>query len=283
MTDSKIGPWKTTIVLGLLLIGMFGMAGFVAQDDKDAEIERLREKVAQLEAQLAVLSTTSRYTQAELVQEERLVPDINVMYRSENVEPIFNVLEAESREIFAGRFKLAELVGPPPGAVVADIGAGTGFMSHVFAQQVGPSGKVYAVDINPVMMGRIAENADEAGLTNIEPILCTDKTVELPDESVDIAFICDVYHHFEYPKNSMTSLWHALKPGGQVVVVDFHRIEGVSRPFIMGHVRAGEEVFTQEILDAGFELINDHDVDYLTENYVLRFRKLDGQPEHNEK
>lgn len=254
------------------------LAGFpasvFAQEDQDAELTRLRQRVAQLESQLAEARMSRGYSSEELATEERLVPDINVMYRSEDVEPIFNILEAESREIFASRHRLGELVGPPPGAVVADIGAGTGFMSHVFANLVGPEGTVYAVDINPVMMERIAENAENAGLSNIEPILCTDKTVELPDASVDIAFICDVYHHFEFPKNSMTSLWHALKPGGQVVLIDFHRIEGVSRPFIMGHVRAGEEVFTQEILDAGFELVNDHDVDYLSENYVLRFRKV---------
>ena len=265
---------KFVAALCLLLI----VAGFptpaIAQDEKDREIEMLKQRVAQLEAQLATMQAAQGYSAEELAAEERLRPEINVMYRSDNVTPIFTVLEAESRKIFAGRYKLGELVGPPPGAVVADIGAGTGFMSHVFAAQVGPEGKVYAVDINPVMMERIAENAQKAGITNIEPILCTDKTVELPDASVDIAFICDVYHHFEFPKNSMTSLWKALKPGGQVVVVDFYRIEGVSRPFIMGHVRAGEEVFTQEILDAGFELVNDHDVDFLSENYVLRFRKV---------
>ena len=257
----------------LLIVGGFPAAA-VAPDEKDREIERLKQRVAELEAQLAEMQEARGYSVEELAAEQRLRPELNVMYRSENLKPIFSVLETESREIFAGREQLAEIVGAPPGAVVADIGAGTGFMSHVFAEQVGPEGKVYAVDINPVMMRRIAENAEEAGLKNIEPILCTDKTVELPDASVDIAFICDVYHHFEFPKNSMTSLWKALKPGGQVVIVDFHRIEGVSRPFIMGHVRAGEEVFTQEILDAGFELVNDHDVDFLSENYVLRFRKV---------
>ena len=259
------------------------MSGFIAQDDKDAEIERLRLRITELQTQLEELSKPSLYTQTELVEEQQLVPDINDLYRSKNVEPIFNILEAESREIFANRFELGDLVGPLQGTVVADIGAGTGFMSHVFSKLVGQEGKVYAVDINPVMMGRLAKNAEAAGLTNIEPILCTDKTVELPDESVDIAFICDVYHHFEYPKNSMSSLWKSLKPGGQVVVVDFHRIEGVSRPFVMGHVRAGEEIFIQEIIDAGFELINDHDVEFLAENYVLRFRKVGGQLNRNAK
>ena len=111
-------------------------------------------------------------------------------------------------------------------------------------------------------------------MTNIEPVVCTTKSTELPPESVDIAFICATYHHFEFPKNTMTSLWHALRPGGQVVVVDFHRIEGKTSEWILNHVRAGEEVFTQEIIDAGFELVNRHEVPFFKENYILRFRKV---------
>ena len=251
------------------------------QDEKDRTIAELKDRVAQLEAQLEELRRTPPISAAVLVAEQNVKPDINDRWRGEDIGPLIGTLETESREIFTERFKLAAVVGPVPGMVIADIGAGSGFMTNIFARQVGSGGKVYAVDINPVMMKHVAEGAAEADLTNVETVVCTDKSVELPDESIDIAFICDVYHHFEYPMNSMTSLWKALKPGGQVVVVDFHRIEGVSRPFIMGHVRAGEEVFMQEIIDAGFELLNDHDVSFLTENYVLRFQKVTRDPVMN--
>lgn len=240
-------------------------------DDKDAEIARLRDRVAELEAALA--ARTFGYEATELAEESNVKPGINDMWRREDLGPLVNILENESREIFTERMELAAVIGAPEGAVVADIGAGSGFMANIFAHQVGPKGKVYAVDINAMMMRRVAEGATEAGLDNLEIVVCTDRSVELPEASVDLVFICDTYHHFEYPKNTMTSIAHALKPGGQVVLVDFHRIEGESPQWILEHVRAGEEVFTQEIIDAGFDLINDHDVSFLKENYVLRFRK----------
>ena len=72
------------------------------------------------------------------------------------------------------------------------------------------------------------------------------------------------------------SIYDALKPGGQLVVVEFYRIPDQSRPWVLWHVRGGEEVFTKEVTDAGFELINTDYVPFLPENYVLRFRKPGG-------
>ena len=257
-----------------LLAGLVVVPAFIPfQDAKDREIAQLRDRVAELEKQIDVLQLRRGFTEADLATEQNVKPGINDAWRSEDIGPLVDRLETESREIWTERFQLAALVGPPKGAVVADIGAGSGFMTNIFARQVGPTGTVYAVDINPILMRHVAEGAAEAGLENVKIVVCTDKSVELPENSIDIAFICDTYHHFEFPKNTMTSLHRAMKSGGQVVIVDFHRIEGVSREFIMEHVRAGEEVFTKEILDAGFELMNDHEVPFLTENYVLRFRK----------
>ena len=117
-------------------------------------------------------------------------------------------------------------------------------------------GKVYAVDISAKLMQRLAENANEKGLRNIETVVCSERSVDLPANSVDLVFVCDTYHHFEFPRSTLRSIYDALKPGGQLVVVDFYRIAEKSRPWVLWHVRAGEEVVTQEIIDAGFELIN---------------------------
>ena len=211
---------------------------------------------------------------ANLSNEQSVKPGINERWKSEDIEPLIETLQAESREVYANRELLAAVVGPRPGSVVADVGSGSGFMARLFSQLVGPEGKVYAVDINSVMMDHVARRAEQEGITNLETVVCTDKSVELPPGSVDMMFICDTYHHFEYPMNTMRSIYEALRPGGQIVLVDFHRIPGVSREFILGHVRAGQDVFTREIVKSGFELINVHDLPPLEENYVLRFRRV---------
>lgn len=210
-----------------------------------------------------------------LEEEQSVKPGINDSWKSEDIGPLIGRLETESREIYSERGTLAAVVGPPAGAVVADVGAGSGFMTHLFAKTVGDTGKVYAVDINATMLEHVAQGAAEAGLTNVETVLCTEKSVELPANSVDFVFLCDTYHHFEYPRNSLASIHRALKPGGQLVLVEFHRIPGVSRDWLLDHVRAGREVFQAEIEAAGFELTNEHALEQLEENYVLRFRRAE--------
>lgn len=208
--------------------------------------------------------------------EPAVPPSLNEPWKSENIDPLVRMLEAESREIYVHRELLAALVGAPPGAAVADVGAGSGFMVELFARDVGPTGKVYAVDINPTMLELIEQRAQEQGTTNITTILADEDHSRLPPNSVDIAFICDTYHHFAFPEATMRSVWEALRPSGQLVVVDFHRVEGRSPGWVFEHVRAGEEEFAREISSFGFALANRHDLpQYFAQNYILRFRKTD--------
>lgn len=206
-------------------------------------------------------------------QEQSVKPGINESWKSDEIDPLINRLEAEDREIYSHRSALASLVGPPPGSVVADVGAGSGFMAEELAVLVGREGKVIALDINPTMMEHVAQQAREKGLTNLTARVSGERQVSLDPESVDIVFISDTYHHFEYPHSMMESIHQALKPGGQVIVVDFERIEGQSPDWVVQHVRAGRDVFTREIEEAGFQLIGVHDVSFLEQNYVLRFLK----------
>jgi predicted methyltransferase len=90
---------------------------------------------------------------------------------------------------------------------------------------------------------------------------------------VDVAFVCDTYHHFEYPFTTLASIHAALRPGGELIIVDFKRIEGESREWVMDHVRAGQDEVTNEVTSAGFERVEELKVDGLEENYMLRFRK----------
>src|SRR5690606_28394541 len=95
----------------------------------------------------------------------------------------------------------------------------------------------------------------------------------LPKASIDVIFVCDTYHHFSHPESTLASLHRALRPGGRLVVVDFERIPGVSREWLLDHVRAGKEVFRAEIEAAGFVLDREVEIAGLEENYCLTFTR----------
>ena len=210
--------------------------------------------------------------------EESVKPGINRPYLDAElkVDDWLKRFEVESREVFHGRKAILKACGIKPGMRVADIGAGTGLFTRMFAQAVGPDGWVYAVDIAPAFLGHIHARAKQEGQANISTILCPEDSVGLPPESIDLAFVCDVYHHFEYPRSTMASLVKAMKPGATLVVIDFIRIEGVSSDWVFGHVRAGEEVFRKEIEDAGLEFKERIELPEVKDNYILRFVKPAG-------
>ncbi len=198
---------------------------------------------------------------------------INDTWKSPDIDPLVNRLETESREIYHERAKLAALVAPKEGSAIADVGAGSGFMVEEFAKLVGPKGKVYAVDINPKMMERVAQRAKQMGYPQVLTVVTREDSVDLPPASVEIVFVCDTYHHFEYPQKSLAGIRQALRSGGELVIVDFERIPGRTDGSMMNHVRAGKEEFTKEITAAGFALVADQPTPFLKDNYVLRFRK----------
>ena len=181
--------------------------------------------------------------------------------------------EGESREVFVHRARIAALLQLRPGMAVADVGAGTGLYTLLFAPKVGAEGRVYGVDIAPNFVEHIRRAAAERDLPQVEARLCSERSVELPAASVDLVFVCDTYHHFEYPMATLASIHAALRPGGELVVLDFVREPGVSREWILDHVRAGEAVVRQEIEAAGFTFVRREATPFLQENYVLRFRR----------
>ncbi len=208
-------------------------------------------------------------------QEGSVKPGINEKFLDPElkVDDCLKRFEVESREVFHEKDQVLKACGIEKGMVVADIGAGTGLYSRLFAEAVGPDGWVASVDISGAFLKHIVARAEQEGQKNITAVLSPENSVSLPPNSVDVAFICDTYHHFEYPKGTMQSLVKALKKGGTVVVIDFERIEGVSREWLLGHVRAGKEVFRKEIEDAGLTFVEELKIDGFKENYFLRFRK----------
>lgn len=181
--------------------------------------------------------------------------------------------EVESREVFTARQAIVRAVGLKPGDIVADVGAGTGLYTVLFAQATGPHGWVYAVDIAPRFIEHISTRASAAGIANVTPVLCTQTSVCLPPASIDTVFVCDTYHHFEHPEATLASIQQALRPNGRLIVVDFKREEGVSSEWVMNHVRAGKEVVIAEVEAAGFRRLGEPPIPGLIENYLVVFQK----------
>ncbi|MCC7086267.1 MAG: methyltransferase domain-containing protein [Pirellulales bacterium] len=206
-------------------------------------------------------------------QKVSVQPGINDSFRNPDIDEFKKKFEVESRELFARRTAIVAACQIKPGEAVADIGAGTGLFTRLFAAAVGDKGRVIAVDIAPKFLDHIASTAREAGLRNVDPVLATQDSTQLPADSVDVAFICDTYHHFETPAKTLASIHRAMKPGGRLILIDFRRIPGKSSDWVMHHVRAGQEVFEAEIEEAGFEKVLE-DTKLLHENYFVVFKKV---------
>ena len=143
-------------------------------------------------------------------------------------------LEREEREKEERGDLLLRELGLKPGMTVADIGAGTGYYARRMAPLVSPGGQVMAVEIQPEMIEMLSSMAQKAGITNIKPMLCTADDVKLPEASIDVAIMVDVYHELEFPFEVMESIVRALKPGGRVVYVEY-RAEDAKVPIKTVH------------------------------------------------
>lgn len=208
---------------------------------------------------------------SSFAQEESVNPGINDNFKEPDIQTNLERFETESREVYDQRNEIVSALGLREGMEVADIGAGTGFFARMIAKEVAPSGKVYAVEIAAAFLKHIKEMAEKEQVSNIELVLCDQKSTNLPPESIDLAYSCDTYHHFEFPYHTLESIHQALRPDGILIIVDFERIKGVSSDWVIGHVRCGKGTVTDEIKDSGFDLVEE--IPLLHENYILKFKK----------
>lgn len=201
-------------------------------------------------------------------------PDINTSFLDPNldVDKYVKRFETESREVFAKRSAIARACKIGSGMAVADVGAGTGIFLDFFARDVTKDGTVYAVELAPKFVERLKKRKISRNQPQVEVVQCTEKDVSLPADSVDVVFTCDTYHHFEYPASTLASIRRALRPGGTFVIVDFERIPGKTRKWLLDHVRCGKAQVIDEVVSAGFELVEEVPLGF-EENYFLRFRR----------
>ena len=160
-------------------------------------------------------------------------------------------LERPERESEERPSLLIEKLGLKPADVVADIGAGTGYFSFRIAPLV-PQGKVIAVDIQPEMLALIADKQRGNGIRNVERLLGSIDDPKLKPASVDLALLVDVYHEFSHPREMMTAIARALRPGGRVALVEY-RAEDPDVPILAAH-KMSEAQAVSEMREVGLRL-----------------------------
>ncbi len=153
-------------------------------------------------------------------------------------------LERAERNAQENTDLLVQQLKLPPGAVVADIGAGTGYYTRRLARQVLPGGKIFAVDIQPEMLALLTNTTAALRLTNVVPILGTATSPNLPDRSVDLVLMVDVYHEFDFPWEMIQAICQSLKPGGWVVFVEY-RAEDPGVPIKFVHKMTQAQVIRE--------------------------------------
>lgn len=178
-------------------------------------------------------------------------------------------LDREERDIEEAPDTAIDALDLRPGMVVADIGAGSGYMTVRLAKKVGPTGKVYGEDIQPEMIALLKERLRKERLGNIVPLLGLSDDPRLPDESLDLELLVDVYHEFAEPQKMLRGLRRGLKAGGRLVLLEYRK-EDPSVPIRIEHKMTVAEA-RLEVEAEGFTLSN---VDTrLPRQHILIFTK----------
>ena len=164
--------------------------------------------------------------------------------------------------------KALQALGIRRGMVVADVGAGSGYMSFKMAKLVGPSGKVYANDIQPEMLELVRERAQSEKIANVQTVLGTTSDPKLPAGSIDLILLVDVYHEFSQPQAMLDHMREALKPNGRLVLLEYRK-EDPSIPIRPEHKMSVSEV-KAEVEPEGFQF--DQVLEVLPRQHIIIFR-----------
>ena len=177
-------------------------------------------------------------------------------------------LERPEREDEEAPSKALDALELKPGMVVADIGAGSGYYSSRIARRVGPTGRVYATDIQPGMIALLDRRIKSEGLTNVTTVLGGMDDPRLPPASIDLAIMVDVYHELQEPQIFLQRLKEAFRPGGRLVLLEFRK-EDPKVPILEVHKMSVAEV--KQELEAEGSLL-DKVIDVLPWQHIIVLR-----------
>lgn len=176
-------------------------------------------------------------------------------------------LEDPNRDAYQKPHEVMAALGLKPGELIADIGAGSGYFTFRLAHYVGDKGKIYAVDVSADMILHINRRIRELKVNNVVSILADPDDPLLSDASVNRFFFSNSWHHIENQGKYLSLIQRMLKPGGEVVMIDFHKKElPVGPPMKM---KIAREDLIKQMENNGFRLIKEHT--FLPYQYFLVF------------
>lgn len=161
-------------------------------------------------------------------------------------------LDRSDREFEESPEKAIDSLKIKPGMYIADVGAGTGYFTVRMAKRVGPTGRVYANDVQPEMLSRLQENVEKEHLNNVETVLGTQTDPKLPAGKLDLILLVDVYHEFSQPQRMLREMRRALKDDGRLVLIEYRK-EDPTVPIRPEHKMSQQEVRT-EVEAEGYKL-----------------------------
>jgi arsenite methyltransferase len=205
---------------------------------------------------------------ANLTAQDAVSRDASQMHRLHNDPKAYiGALEDPQRDAYQKPHEVLTALNLKPGEVIADIGAGSGYFTFPIAHHLGPEGKVYAVDVSSDMILHLNRRIRDLKTTNVVSVLADPDDPLLPEQSVNRFFICDVWHHVESPSKYLGMIKKMLKPGGQVIMIDFHKKELPFGPPMA--MKIAREDLVKQMESNGFRLANEHS--FLPYQYFLVF------------
>jgi ubiquinone/menaquinone biosynthesis C-methylase UbiE len=202
-----------------------------------------------------------------VVLAQAAAPQPAMQHRHDDPAAYIASLEDPARDAYQKPDEVMKALALKPGEVVADIGSGSGYFTLRFARAVGETGRVYAVDISPDMVRYVNRRVRDAGIQNVASVLADPDDPLLPKASVDRVVIVDTWHHVEDQAKYLERLKRVLRPGGQVVHIDFQKRElPLGPPLAM---KIARDDLVKQMEGAGFRLAAEHT--FLPYQYFLVF------------
>lgn len=175
-------------------------------------------------------------------------------------ERLKEIFDSQTREEWQKTSHIMQTLDLQAGEIIADVGAGTGYFSNIFAQRL-PDGKVYAIDCEPNMIAYMDKRFNEAQQTNIHTILSQPTDPCIPAE-VNTVFLANTYRFIQHRQAFLQHIFEQTEANTRYVFVDFKG----------ANARVSPQMAIDEIQDAGFSVV-DFDTNGCPDHYILTFKK----------